>query len=273
MSTETVRIDWVRDQLFLMRDRFDFPIVMTQPSGVNAADLLPLSLIGCAVWDIIAILKKQRQQLTDLHVTAESARDDEPPWRFRKIHVRYIFSGTNLNEMFIKRAIDLIASRYCSTYATLRDAVEIISDYEIVTGEGAKEGRAGIAEEIAADSSGENAIIGLVLQFNKALNAGDVEAMMELMTEDCVFENTYPAPDGMRYEGKAPVRAFWESLLNTTRQPRIIVEEIFALGDRCIMRWAYQWLDAEGSPGHVRGVDIYKVRDGLIAEKLSYVKG
>jgi uncharacterized protein (TIGR02246 family) len=113
----------------------------------------------------------------------------------------------------------------------------------------------------------------LVVRFNDALNAQDVDAMMRLMTEDCVFENTYPAPDGMRYAGQPAVRAFWEEFFHTAREPRIEIEDIFALGERCVMRWTFRWTDARGQPGHVRGVDLYTVRGGLIAEKLSYVKG
>jgi ketosteroid isomerase-like protein len=81
----------------------------------------------------------------------------------------------------------------------------------------------------------------LVLDFNAAFNRHDVAGMMALMSDDCVFENTAPAPDG--------------------------------LGERCIMRWKYSWVDPEGKAGHVRGVDIFRVRDGSIREKLSYVKG
>ena len=132
MPTETVRIDWIHDQLFLMRDRFNFPIVMTQPSGVNGADLLPLSVIGCSIWDIVAILQKQRQQLTDVRVSAESLREQDPPWRFKKIHIHYTFAGHGLNEHHIKRAIELTEDKYCSTYATLRQVVEMTSDYEIL---------------------------------------------------------------------------------------------------------------------------------------------
>ncbi|HEX2981476.1 MAG TPA: nuclear transport factor 2 family protein [Anaerolineaceae bacterium] len=50
-------------------------------------------------------------------------------------------------------------------------------------------------------------------------------------------------------------------------------EEIFALGNRCVMRWVYSWESLTGHSGYIRGVDIYRERDGLIAEKLSYVKG
>ena len=132
MSTETVRVDWITDQVFLLRDRNSFPIVMTQPQGVNGADLLPLSLIGCAAWDIMAIVRKQQQHVTRLEVIADSERDTEPPWRFKKIHILYRFTGRNLRAASIKRAIELSETKYCSTYATLRDTVEIQSEYEIV---------------------------------------------------------------------------------------------------------------------------------------------
>jgi len=49
MPTETVRVDWMAQRMFLLRDRNNFPVVMTQPQGVNGADLLPLSLVGCSV--------------------------------------------------------------------------------------------------------------------------------------------------------------------------------------------------------------------------------
>jgi putative redox protein len=132
MSTETVHAEWVRDEVFLLKDHFDFPLVMTQPQGVNGADLLPLSLIGCAGWDVIAILKKQRQQVTRLEVSAESQRDEAPPWRFRRILIHYRLRGRNLVAERVKRAIDLAETKYCSVYVTLRDAVEIHSDFEIV---------------------------------------------------------------------------------------------------------------------------------------------
>jgi ketosteroid isomerase-like protein len=112
-----------------------------------------------------------------------------------------------------------------------------------------------------------------VRRFNAALNAHDVDAMMALMTEDCVFENTLPPPDGARYAGQAAVRAFWDGLFRDTRAPRIEIEEIFGHGERVVMRWAFHWLEADGRPGHVRGVDVYRLRAGRIAEKLSYVKG
>ena len=114
----------------------------------------------------------------------------------------------------------------------------------------------------------------VVMEFNEAFNRHDVPGMMQLMTDDCVFENTDPAPDGTRYSGKEAVTQFWQDFFRQSPKARIEIEEIFGMGNnRCVMRWRYQWVDAAGKEGHVRGVDIFQVRDGLISEKLSYVKG
>jgi ketosteroid isomerase-like protein len=113
----------------------------------------------------------------------------------------------------------------------------------------------------------------IVRRFNEALNAADVDAMMALTTEDTIFENTSPAPDGERYSGKTQVCAFWEDFFRSSSSARIETEEIFALGERCIMLWTYYWTDNNGATGHIRGVDLYRLKDNLIAEKLSYVKG
>jgi ketosteroid isomerase-like protein len=112
-----------------------------------------------------------------------------------------------------------------------------------------------------------------VLEFNQAFNRHDVDGMMALMSEDCVFENTHPAPDGTVYTGKEDVTQFWQDFFRESSQAHIVIEEVFGLGERCIMRWRYDWVDAEGEKGHVRGADIFLVRDGFIREKLSYAKG
>lgn len=108
---------------------------MTQPGGVNGADLLPLSVIGCAAWDVAAILRKQRQKISGLKVSAESQREDRPPWRFRKIIIHYQIRGRSLDRKRIERAVELSQKQYCSTYATLSAAVEITSQIEILEDE------------------------------------------------------------------------------------------------------------------------------------------
>jgi ketosteroid isomerase-like protein len=105
-------------------------------------------------------------------------------------------------------------------------------------------------------------------RFNAAFSRRDVDGVMAAMTDDCVFENTSPAPDGERYEGAAVVRQFWAEFFRANPQATFVTEEQFAGGDRCVVRWRYDW----GS-GHVRGTDLMRVRDGKVAEKLSYVKG
>lgn len=132
MTAETVTLDWVQEKRFLMHDHNGYPIVMDQPNGVNAADLLPLSLIGCSSYDVIAILEKQRQNVIDLKVTAESIRDPDPPWRFQKIHAHYRVSGRGLEKEQVARAIELAEQKYCSIFATLRDALELTSEFEII---------------------------------------------------------------------------------------------------------------------------------------------
>lgn len=113
----------------------------------------------------------------------------------------------------------------------------------------------------------------VVIAFSEAFNHHDVPGMMRLMNDDCVFENTNPAPDGTVYSGKEAVTQFWHDFFRQSPQAHIEIEEIFGLGNRCIMRWRYTWVDEAGKEGHVRGVDIFQVNDGLISEKLSYVKG
>ncbi len=107
-----------------------------------------------------------------------------------------------------------------------------------------------------------------VMEFNDAFNRHDVTGMMQLSTDDTVFENTHPSPDGTKYSGKEAVTKFWDEFFRESANAHIDIEEIFGFGNRCVMRWKYTWGD-----GHIRGVDVFKLKDGLIAEKLSYVKG
>jgi GNAT superfamily N-acetyltransferase/ketosteroid isomerase-like protein len=113
----------------------------------------------------------------------------------------------------------------------------------------------------------------VVIALNDALNRRDVGAMMTCFADECVFENTYPPPDGARYEGQAQVRAFWEEFFGASTHAHIATEELFACGDRCVMLWRYEWRNAQGEAGHMRGVDVYAFQGSLISQKLSYVKG
>ncbi len=119
----------------------------------------------------------------------------------------------------------------------------------------------------------EHEAMALVRAFSDALNARDVDGMMRCMTHDCIFENTYPAPDGTRYVGQADVRAFWQDFFHSAPSARFETQEMFAANNRCVMLWKYEWTDKQGAQGYVRGVDVYRIENHLIAEKLAYVKG
>jgi ketosteroid isomerase-like protein len=103
--------------------------------------------------------------------------------------------------------------------------------------------------------------------FGAAWADHDLDRAMAMTTEDCVFDATGPAPDGTRCEGREAIRAAWAPIFADLAS-RFVPEETFAAGDRVVQRWRYEW-----DGGHVRGVDLFLVRDGLVAEKLSYVKG
>ncbi len=104
-----------------------------------------------------------------------------------------------------------------------------------------------------------------------AFNRHDVDAIMNAMTGNCVFEGTGPVSDEARFEGQVAVRAVWEGLFSSSPQAYFGIDNIFAHGDRCVGRWIYTWADSDGNPGPLRGVDGFWVRDGKIAEKCSYV--
>jgi ketosteroid isomerase-like protein len=111
-----------------------------------------------------------------------------------------------------------------------------------------------------------------VERFNQAVNRHDLDAVAALLSEDTVFENTSPQPDGTRFEGKDAVVQFWKKWFAANAGARFEAEEVIVAGDRCVVRWVYRKL-RDGKPWHLRGVDVFTVRDGRIAGKLAYVKG
>jgi len=109
-------------------------------------------------------------------------------------------------------------------------------------------------------------------RFNEAFNRHDADAVAALLTDDTVFEDTSPAPDGRRITGKTAVAAFWRDWFGRNGDAVFEAEDVIVTGDRAVVRWIYR-KTRNGEPWHIRGVDVFTVRDGKVAAKLAYVKG
>jgi len=120
--------------------------------------------------------------------------------------------------------------------------------------------------------SSEQKTRSVIESFNKAFNRHDVDALAKLLSEDTVFEDTSPAPDGRRIEGRDAVADFWREWFARNLDARFESEEIIVSGNRAVVRSVYRKM-RNGQPWHLRGVDVFTVRDGKVAAKLAYVKG
>ena len=132
MASDTVQLNWNPEEQFVLSDKENFKIKMKRLGGVKPSDMLAMALIGCSSVDVVEILQKQRQDLRELKVTAESTQDETPPWRFRKIHIHYQAVGKAIDLEKLGKAIKISEEKYCSVYATLKDAIEITHDFEVV---------------------------------------------------------------------------------------------------------------------------------------------
>lgn len=109
----------------------------------------------------------------------------------------------------------------------------------------------------------------VVERFHLAFEEKDAAALVGLVADECVLENTQPAPDGQRIEGGDACLRFWQGLI-TDAEGRFESEEIVVAGDKATMRWNYVWGDGESD--HLRGVNLMRVLDGKIVEALGYAK-
>lgn len=110
----------------------------------------------------------------------------------------------------------------------------------------------------------------IITRFHDAFEMHRPEDLDDLIGEGCVLENTTPAPDGARREGREACLDFWKGIASTARLA-FEAEEIWCVEDRGIIRWQLRW--GEGTADRIRGVNIMRVRDGKIVEGLGYVKG
>lgn len=130
-----MRLEWSGDRLqFVGHAGYGDPLSIGgdgEGPGAKPSDLLPLSLAACTAYDVVEILRKQRQELRRLEIVVTSEQDADPPWTFRSIHMRFLLTGV-VEERKAARAIDLAESKYCAVAATLRPVVAMTHSFEIV---------------------------------------------------------------------------------------------------------------------------------------------
>jgi putative redox protein len=130
-----VRLAWTGERLqFVGTTTYGGPVAVGgNPSGPGAkpSDLLPLSLVACTAYDVVEILRKQRQELLALEVVVTTVQDPDPPWTFRAIHQTFRLKGA-IDAGKAARAVELAEGRYCAVAATLRPVVELTHAIEIL---------------------------------------------------------------------------------------------------------------------------------------------
>ena len=136
-------VQWLDSAQFLGESGSGHRVMMDGPpeagghnQGVRPMEMLLLGLGGCTAFDVVMILEKARQSVTDCVVEIEAARADTEPKVFTKIHVHFVVTGQKLADKQVARAVELSAEKYCSASIMLGKTAVITHDYEIVAAAG-----------------------------------------------------------------------------------------------------------------------------------------
>ncbi|GAB1261205.1 OsmC family protein [Aurantivibrio plasticivorans] len=133
-------VKWVDGAMFVAESCSGHSVVMDGPPdhggrnmGVRPMEMLLLGLGGCSNFDVMSILEKSRQKVSDCRVEISAERADAVPAVFTSIHLHFVVSGEGLKENQVKRAVELSATKYCSASIMMEAAgVKVTHDYEIV---------------------------------------------------------------------------------------------------------------------------------------------
>jgi len=133
------QIKWAGNAAFIGRASSGHTIVMDGPAegggrnlGPRPMEMLILGMGACSTYDVVSILKKSRQEITDCEIKITSQRADSGPRVFTDIQLHFIVSGHNLKEKQVERAIKLSAEKYCSASIMLGATANITHDFEII---------------------------------------------------------------------------------------------------------------------------------------------
>lgn len=132
-------IDWTGDAGFKATSGSGHSVQLDGPpdhggknQGPRPMEMVLMGLGGCSSFDVMSILKRSRQQVTDCHTDLEAERADAVPSVFTRIHLHFVVTGHDLKENLVKRAVSLSAEKYCSaTIMLAKGGVEISHSYEI----------------------------------------------------------------------------------------------------------------------------------------------
>ena len=134
-----VRVKWVEDVCFMGETESSHAVIMDgspeiggRNLGMRPMEMLLVSMGGCSSIDVVTILKKSRQAITNCVAEITAERADEIPKVFTKIHVHYVVTGKGLNPVQVERAVNLSAEKYCSASIMLGKAATITLDFEVV---------------------------------------------------------------------------------------------------------------------------------------------
>jgi putative redox protein len=137
-----VRVKWIEDVCFMGESESGHAVVLDASPEVGGRNLgmrpMEMLLVGmgaCSSIDVVTILKKSRQPITDCVAEITGERADEIPKVFTKIHVHYVVTGKGLNPVQVERAVNLSAEKYCSASIMLGKAAKITHDFEVVEAE------------------------------------------------------------------------------------------------------------------------------------------
>ena len=127
MAEASVR--WTGERTFIGTDSGKHSVVLggtkKEMIGMKASEILLVALATCSSYDVVSILEKRKIDLTKLEVFATAEQEKDPPWTFRKIHLKYVMAGDNLEKKDAEKAIELSEGKYCSVAATVKGKAEI----------------------------------------------------------------------------------------------------------------------------------------------------
>lgn len=132
-------VKWLDNMSFVGESESGHSVVMDGPPesggrnlGVRPMEMVLLGMGGCTAFDVVMILQRQRQSISDCQVELSAERADEAPKVFTKIHVHYVVKGSGLDEKKVARAVDMTAEKYCSVSIMLAESVDVTHDFEII---------------------------------------------------------------------------------------------------------------------------------------------